>query len=730
MSRLWYSEPANIWDQALPLGNGKLGAMVYGGVSTERICINEETLWSGAPFDQSVRYDIKDVEEIRKEIKNRNYQKADKMISDMLKGEHSQTYLNFGDLFFENLNCSDGKYDNYMRELDLSNAVAKCNMGYHDCNFPENIKNYREYFVSNADDVMVIKFESGYEYHSEMVSFLPRLKSKITCCGNEMIIEGRCPTSVTPVVEYDENKESVPFYAILHIVTDGKVDNWGNSLNFNSSDNVTILFALSTGFNGYNKLPMSAGKDYKKECREKIDNALKFSYEELKERHIKEYQRLYNTCSLELECDICDDIPTNQRLERVSDENPDNGLCKLLFDYGRYLLISSSRTGEPANLQGIWTRELIPAWKSNYTTNINTQMNYWAAESANLSECHMPLMEMIKELSQIENHYGLGGWLLCHNSDLWRFNREATKGVFAYWQVGGVWLCRHIYEHYMYTQDIEFLKEYFPILEGAYDFLSDWLIENEKGYLVTSPSSSPENRFLYNNEPCGACECCTMDLAIIADFLNNIIELSKILGKDYIKYETMLGKLRPFEIGNDGRLLEWSENFEETEIGHRHVSHLFGVYPAKLIDENSEFYEASKKSLEVRVQNQGMGVGWSNSWIANIYARYKDGNNALKRINYILSKRMYPNMFDMHPPFQIDGNFGLCAAICEMLLQSHSGKIELLPALPDNWHTGCVKGLKARGGYIVDIEWNDNKLTNYKIIDKNGFSVKLEDINI
>lgn len=723
MSELWYASEAKCWEEALPIGNGRIGGMVFGNVYYDRITLNEETLWSGCPDKKKVTYDMNEVEKIRDMIRSRKYREADSAISGMLLGERSEAYLTPGDLFLEINNSGDGSFGKYRRSLNLDEAICRVDTEINDMNFEDFISHKREYFVSNKDDIMVIKLDSGYKYMCFGLRYSPKLHAEMKLEGDELIITGSCLKSLK---EGNNSQESIPFMIIIKVLTDGNVSSRGMELSVSCATTATILVSIATGFNGYNKMPVSEGKDYKKICREKLENALRYSYDELKKRHIEEYRRLYMQCELELDGEDYSHIPTDERIKHIAEGVTDNKLIELLFNFDRYLLISSSREGgQPANLQGIWTKKLIPEWNSNYTTNINTQMNYWPAEVVGLGECHMPLLKMIKELAERGNHYGLNGWVCCHNSDIWRFNREATTGVYAYWQVGGIWLCRHIYEHFCYTQDIDFLKEYMPVLEGAFAFLKDWLVEDGE-YLTTMPSVSPENSFIFEGEEVSSGKGSTMDIAIIRDFLENIIELSNVLGKDAEEYRNILEKIPLFKIGSDGRLLEWCEEFEEVDRHHRHISHLFGVYPANLINEDKELINAAKKVLEVRLEKGGVRVGWFNAWVMNVYARFGEGDKALERLKFMFKNSMYKNMFDAHPPFQIDGNFGVCAAIAEMLIQSHNGEIKLLPALPKEWDCGKVKGLRARGGYIVDFEWKDGKITNYNVTQKDNKSVKLK----
>lgn len=718
MSRLWYKQCANCWEQALPIGNGRIGGMVFGGNYYEMIYINEETLWTGNPKRPDVKYDMGEVEKIRGKIRERDYKSAEKEIIDMMKGEHSESYLSPGRIFIDFNNSGNGHVESYKRSLDLDTAVCSVETALNDRNFKEMIRHKREYFVSFADDVMVFKIGADYKYLSFDVAFEPKLNATVEYINDEIIVTGRC--------SIDGGKdEAIPYRIIIKAVCDGNVRANGAQLCVRAASDAVFIMSVATGFNGFDKMPESEGRDYKKECREKLEKALTFGFDELKARHIEKYREIYGSCSIKLS-DEADDIPTDERLKRVSEGASDNKLVEMLFDYGRYLLVSSSeKGGQAANLQGIWTKKLIPEWLGNYTTNINTQMNYWAAESVGLSACHMPLLEMIKDLSKKGNHYGLRGWVCCHNSDIWRFNREATKGVYAYWQMGGIWLCRHIYEHFAYTRDLEFLKEYMPVLKGAFEFLEDWLVADGE-FLTTIPSVSPENAFFFEGEKISASKGSTMDISIIKDFLENMIELSKVLGEDSEKYERILKRLPPFKVGSDGRLLEWCEEFEETDRHHRHVSHLFGIYPSKILEGSPELIEATKKSLAVRLEENNIYIGWFNAWVANIYARLKEPQKALERMNFMIRHCMYDNLFDSHPPFQMDGNSGVTAAVAEMLVQSHRGKIELAPSVPHEWENISVKGLKARGGYTVSYEIRNAKVTEYSILDKDGNIPEIE----
>ena len=722
MDRLWYRGWAKNWNEALPIGNGRIGGMVFCDPDCDKIVLNEETLWSGSPENEGITHNMKDIEHIRNFIKNKEFDKSEKAITDMLEGRSSQMYLTFGELNVSIDNFDSYNIIDYERELNLNTAIVSCK--YKATNYERNgtLDYEREYFTSLADDVMVMKVKANNPWIVSSVSLDCWLDSKCEYIKDLIKVAGRAPTSFNPDnmennYEMSIDKESIPFCAKVKIITDGSVFGVGKTIKIWRASYFTIVYSIATGFNGYDKQPVSEGVDYEAICNKKLEDALKYTYEELKDRHISAYKEQYDRMELEIDGIDNDDIPTDVRIENVSRGIEDNKLTELLFKFGRYLLISSSQPGgQPTNLQGIWSKDLLQPWRCNYTININTQMNYWCAEQVNLSECHLPVINMVRELSTRGNHFGLRGWCCPHNTDIWRFNSEATKGVlWSCWYMGGLWLAREIYEHYAYTCDKKFLEDNIGVLEGIYDFLEDWLIRDDKGYLTTCPSTSPENVFLYNGIEAAAAHSSAMDLSLIADYLDYMIKLLPIVNRETFKYKKMLSELKPLSIGSDGRLLEYGEEFEETEPGHRHISHLVGVFPCNVIKNDTPLYEAAKKSLEFRLKNGGGHTGWSNAWIANVYARFKDGENANKHIINMFKKSIYPNMFDAHPPFQIDGNFGICSAICEMLMQSHDDKIELIPAIPKAWKSGRVKGMKARGGKTVSFSWQDGRITKEEI---------------
>lgn len=734
--RLWYNSPAEVWTEALPLGNGRLGAMVYGIPTTERLQLNEETIWAGQPNTNANNKSKPWVEKVRKLVFDGKFTEAQDMANEhLMSGSNSgMPYQTFGDLYIST--PSHAGYENYERYLSLDSAVAVTEYTV------DGVRYRREALTSFTDNVIKVRLTASkpgsITFNANMTS--PHHDVIIKSEGKEVSLEGVTPT-------HEKLKGKVKFQGRLAVQTKGgQTISRDGVISVKGADEAIVYVSIATNFVNYKDI----SADEAKRCKEYLQKAMKSDYEADRAKHIAFFQQYMNRSRLWLGENKFPNLTTSQRVEQFA-KNNDNHLVGTYYAFGRYLLICSSQPGgQAANLQGIWNDKLLPSWDSKYTCNINLEMNYWPSEVTNLTELNDPLFSLIRDVSvtgaaTAQTMYGAGGWVLHHNTDIWRITGPVDSAASGLWMTGGPWLCHHLWDHYLFTGDKDFLRQYYPIMKGAAEFVDDMLVKDPNtGYMVICPSVSPENYHPADQGKKNIAAGCAMDDQLCAEIFGTVAQAAAVLGvdDDLAKYYLERIKLlTPGTVGRWGQLQEWAEDWDDPKDDHRHVSHLYGLYPGTSISpfRTPELFDAARTSL---IHRGDPSTGWSMGWKVCLWARMLDGEHAYKLIKEQLkltddkfvpygkkkkSGGTFGNLFDAHPPFQIDGNFGCTAGIVEMIVQSHDGCVYLLPAIPSVWSEGRITGVRLRGGFIIEeLAWKDGKITTCKIKSTIGGNLRVK----